>query len=96
MAMLITAGCIACGVCEAECPNEAITVGGGSYAVRRERCTECWGFAPLQRCALACPVNAVVADPTAVEGKAELVQKYQRRHPVREPVAVDRWVPPDD
>jgi len=44
MAYMVTEDCILCGVCEAECPNEAISDGGVTYVIDPDRCTECVGL----------------------------------------------------
>ncbi len=46
MALLITAKCINCDMCEPECPNQAIALGAEIYQIDASRCTRmCW---PLQ------------------------------------------------
>ena len=52
MAYFITEECIACGVCEAECPESCITANRDVYVIDEEKCTECGA------CADACPVEA--------------------------------------
>jgi len=44
-------GCVSCGACVGECPEEAISEDGGSVAIRTDRCmgTAC------RRCEIACP-----------------------------------------
>ena len=44
MALTITEDCVNCGVCEPECPNEAITEGDDIYIIDCEKCTECVGW----------------------------------------------------
>ncbi len=41
MAYLITEECNNCGLCEAECPDEAISSNGDIYMIDAEICSEC-------------------------------------------------------
>jgi len=43
MALLINEDCVNCGVCEPECPNEAISEGDDIYVIDWEHCTNAWG-----------------------------------------------------
>jgi len=52
MAYVISAECISCGSCEAECPVSAISEGDGLYVINAELCTDCGS------CASVCPVEA--------------------------------------
>ena len=54
MAYKITAACISCGACAAECPVEAIAEGDGTYVIDADKCIDCGA------CAGACPVDAPV------------------------------------
>ncbi len=58
MAMVITDECIACGACEGECPNEAISEGDTQFEIDAGKCTECDGGEPA--CASMCPNDAIV------------------------------------
>ncbi len=80
MAYMITEECIACGACEPECPNEAISEGDEIYIIDPDRCTECVGFYDESQCAAVCPVDACVPDPDHEENHDELQAKYQRLH----------------
>jgi ferredoxin len=51
MAYKISEDCIACGVCQPECPVEAISE-GDIYVIDPDLCTECGA------CADVCPVDA--------------------------------------
>lgn len=62
MAYMITDDCVACGACESECPNSAITPGETKYTIDFTKCTECGG-AEEKKCASVCPSNACVPDP---------------------------------
>ena len=44
MSLLINEDCVNCGVCEPECPNEAISEGDDIYVIDWEKCTECVGW----------------------------------------------------
>ena len=80
MAYMITEECILCGVCEPECPNEAISEGDVIYVIDPDRCTECVGFYDESQCAAVCPVDACVPDPDHEETQEELLAKYHRLH----------------
>ncbi|MBR0320073.1 MAG: 4Fe-4S binding protein [Clostridia bacterium] len=56
MALKITAECISCGACQAECPVEAIKEGDGQFVIDAEKCIECGA------CADVCPVGAPQAE----------------------------------
>ena len=62
MALRITEDCIACGACETECPNDAISEGETQFEIDPSKCKECEGSAPSPRCAEVCPVDACVKD----------------------------------
>jgi ferredoxin len=75
MAFKINEECIACGACEAECPNKAIVAGDDRYTITPELCTECVGFFDEQQCALVCPTGAPVPDPDRQETREQLLAK---------------------
>ena len=77
MAFKITDACIACGVCEPECPTHAITA-GDIYIINPDVCVECVGFHDSSVCASVCPVDACVKDPAHVETKEMLLEKKNR------------------
>lgn len=81
MAFKITEECIACGVCEAECPNDAISEGDDIYVIDVDKCTECVGFFDTQQCADVCPVDACVRDSEHEESEEELREKVKALHP---------------
>jgi ferredoxin len=85
MAFKITEDCIACGSCEAECPNEAISEGDDLYLIDAGKCTECVGFFSTQQCAAVCPQDSCVADPDHSETKEQLLAKFQKLHPGKQP-----------
>jgi len=80
MAMLITEDCISCGVCESECPNQAISPGDEIYVINPDLCTECVGFFDEPQCVEVCPVDAIIKDPAHVESNDELLEKKKRIH----------------
>lgn len=81
MATMITDECINCGVCEPECPNEAISEGDEIFEIDPTLCTECVGFHESEQCAAVCPVDACVPDPDNVEDEADLFERAKRIHP---------------
>jgi len=80
MAYMINDECTACGICEEECPNEAITEGDDIFQISADRCTECIGFYDTQQCAEVCPVDACVPDPAHRETEEELMAKKVSLH----------------
>jgi len=54
MAYKITEECIACGACEPECPEEAISEGDPIYVIDPSKCNDCGS------CAAVCPVDCCV------------------------------------
>jgi ferredoxin len=81
MATRITEDCISCGVCEAECPNAAISEGAELFEINPELCTECVGFHDREQCAAVCPVDCCVPDPQIVEAEDLLFARAQKLHP---------------
>ena len=53
MAYKISADCISCGACAAQCPVEAISEGDGKLVIDPEKCISCGS------CADGCPVEAI-------------------------------------
>ena len=45
--------CTSCGVCESECPAEAISQGTTKYDIDPAKCTDCGACVPV------CPVEAI-------------------------------------
>jgi len=81
MATMITEECINCGVCEPECPNDAISEGEETFVIDLQLCTECVGFHGSEQCAEVCPVDCCVADPNNVEEEPGLFARAQAIHP---------------
>ncbi len=54
---IIAANCTACGACEFECPNNAISASGDVFAIDPDKCTECQGTHDSPQCAAVCPVD---------------------------------------
>ena len=52
--------CVACGVCEPECPVDAITEGDPLYVIDPEKCVDCKGYFDSPKCAEVCPTEACV------------------------------------
>jgi ferredoxin len=78
MALMITDECINCDVCEAECPNQAISLGVTVYVIEPSRCTECVGHFDEPQCRQVCPVDCIPINPQFIETKAQLKEKYAR------------------
>ena len=75
MALLINDECVNCGVCEPECPNEAISEGDDLYIIDWAKCTECVGHHEEPQCIEVCPVDCILKDPDHEETKEELQAK---------------------
>ncbi len=52
--------CIACGACEPECPNSAISEADGTYIIDAALCDECAANGGDSQCIASCPVDAIV------------------------------------
>ncbi len=79
MAKMITAECINCGACEADCPNEAISAGDPVYLIDWEKCTECVGHFDAPKCVEVCPVDGVIIEnPDHAETREQLQAKYDK------------------
>ncbi|MCF7980732.1 MAG: YfhL family 4Fe-4S dicluster ferredoxin [Pseudomonadales bacterium] len=78
MALMITAECINCDVCEPECPNNAIYPGEEIYIIDPQRCTECVGHYDDPQCVEVCPVDCIPLNPAYPESRSELMAKYQK------------------
>lgn len=81
MATMITDECINCGVCEPECPNEAISEGEDIFVIDPNTCTECVGFHDEEQCAVVCPVDCCVPDPNIEESEELLLVRAKEIHP---------------
>ena len=77
MALIITEECVNCGVCEPECPNNAITEGDDIYVIDPARCTECVGHYDEPQCVEVCPVDCIPKDPNNEESNEQLQAKYE-------------------
>ena len=86
VAYVISEECISCGACEPECPNEAISEGDEIYVIETDKCTECRGFYDESQCASVCPVDACIPDPNNEETDEQLLAKFTKLHPDKEPV----------
>lgn len=60
MANKIIDGCISCGVCLPECPNEAISEGEDIYVIDPQLCTECEETGEDPACIEVCPVDDII------------------------------------
>lgn len=91
MALKITSDCVSCGACEPVCPNSAISPGDDVYVIDPDKCTECYGWHAEQQCASVCPTDACLEDPDHKETKEDLLAKFQRLNPGKEPEETDKW-----
>jgi ferredoxin len=78
MSLIISDECINCDVCEAECPNGAISQGDEVYVIDPAMCTECVGHYDTQQCVEVCPVDCISQDPDHAENDEQLWAKYER------------------
>ncbi len=77
MALMISDECINCDVCEAECPNGALSQGEVTYVIDPEKCTECVGHFDSPQCKEVCPVDCIVQDPAHAESTVQLMAKFE-------------------
>jgi ferredoxin len=56
----ITDECISCGICEPECPNEAISEGEDVYIIDLNLCNECADTGGNPACIECCPVEDAI------------------------------------
>ena len=82
MSLKINEECIACGACEPECPNEAISSGEPIYVIDAAKCTECVGFAAEPKCQTVCPTQAIPIDPA--ETHDVLLARAKKLHPEKD------------
>ena len=78
MSLMINEDCVNCGVCEPECPNEAISEGDDIFVIDWEHCTECVGWYEEAQCVEVCPVDCIPKDPEHEETKEELLEKKEK------------------
>ncbi|NDJ55341.1 MAG: ferredoxin [Chloroflexi bacterium] len=57
---VITDECTLCGVCEIECPVEAIFEGDDHFEIDPDLCVECEGYSDTNLCIATCPSDAIV------------------------------------
>lgn len=57
MALSITEECINCGLCEAECPTHAISMGDEYFVIDPSKCNECVGYFKEPQCVVVGPVD---------------------------------------
>jgi ferredoxin len=81
VALRISEECVSCGVCQLECPNQAIRRGDVYYEIDPERCTECVGFFDQPQCRSVCPNEIPEPDPAHRESKEALLTKKASLHP---------------
>ena len=60
MALKINDECTACGVCEPECPNQAIATGDPIFVIDESKCDECAANDGNPKCKEVCPVDCIV------------------------------------
>jgi len=85
LATIITDECINCGVCEPECPNNAIDDGSGEgldyFYIDPSLCTECVGFHGEEACQEVCPVDCCIPDEHIPETEEDLLARAITLHP---------------
>ncbi|MBI2866339.1 MAG: hypothetical protein HYX99_03145 [Chloroflexi bacterium] len=93
MMMMSAEACKACGLCRWQ-DNVDVSTGmledlstRGRYYIDPDKCTECVGSYGSPRCLEVCPEEAIVKDPHHAETREQLLAKWHRLHPEREPVA---------
>lgn len=80
MALLIENSCINCDMCDAECPNEAISMGEKVYEIDTDKCTQCIGHYDKPTCVSVCPIDCIKPDSENVESEDTLLAKFLRMH----------------
>ena len=80
MATMIGEECIACGACEAECPNSAISLGAEFFEIDPDLCSECVGFNDTQMCVDSCPVDCCIPAPERRESEQILFERAVKIH----------------
>lgn len=50
--------CLACGACEDECPNGAVSSKGGNFTIKQALCTECSDRGEPS-CVAVCPSDSI-------------------------------------
>jgi ferredoxin len=85
MAYMINENCVACGSCQAECPNGAISDGDITSVIDPRKCTECIGAHEVSQCSSVCAVGACVPDPNHKETREQLLAKWKKLHPGKTP-----------
>lgn len=78
MALLITEDCVNCGICEPDCPNQAISAGSEIFIIAADKCTECVGHYDESQCIELCPVDCIITDAEHAESKEQLQAKFER------------------
>ncbi len=56
----VTEDCTACGLCEPECPVQAISEADPIYTIDPKKCVDCKGHFDSPKCAEVCPVGACI------------------------------------
>ncbi|NOZ61774.1 MAG: ferredoxin [Calditrichaeota bacterium] len=60
MAHQILDTCNKCGLCEPNCPIDAIYEGNYKYVIDGDTCVDCVGFAPSPLCVKYCPIPGTI------------------------------------
>lgn len=59
MACRISKKCVNCDMCEADCPQGAISFDGTTYKIDESLCNECEGVYPSPQCIQVCPIQCI-------------------------------------
>lgn len=83
--MHITEECIACGVCEPECPRNCISVSDEIYVINYEECTECVEE-DEPSCVKVCPVDCILKLDEIDRDKAIEIAKKKKKEGKKDPM----------
>ncbi|MDP7240016.1 MAG: 4Fe-4S ferredoxin, partial [Dehalococcoidia bacterium] len=59
--------------------------GDPAYVIDPDQCTQCVGHYDSSRCAEVCPVDACMPDHAHAENNDQLIEKFKKLNPGKEP-----------